>query len=148
MLQFSAKGEYAVLAILSLSLHSDRNPLQVKAIARNEDISVRFLEQVMSLLKRKGLVESVRGAHGGYLLTRSPDQISLAEVLQAVEGPIAVGDSTVGNHGKLGASRLVLREVWSEMNESLKAQLHAISFETLGERKREKEEREVPMFHI
>lgn len=53
MLQFSAKGEYAVLAILSLSLHVEGSPLQVKTIARNEEISVRFLEQVMSLLKKK-----------------------------------------------------------------------------------------------
>ncbi len=148
MLQFSAKGEYAVLAILSLSLHADRRPLQVKAIARNEEISVRFLEQVMSLLRKKGLVESVRGAHGGYFLARSPEQISLGEVLQAVEGPISLIDSAVGVNGKARASSLVLREVWSEMNESLKAQLHAISFEALCERKREKEEREVPMFHI
>lgn len=53
MLQFSAKCEYAVLAILSLSLHVEGSPLQVKTIARNEEISVRFLEQVMSLLKKK-----------------------------------------------------------------------------------------------
>ncbi len=148
MLQFSAKGEYAVLAILSLSLHADGSPLQVKTIARNEEISVRFLEQVMSLLKKKGLVESVRGAHGGYFLARSPEQISLGEVLQAVDGPISVIDSTVGENGKAGTSRLVLREVWSEMNETIKAQLHAISFESLSERKREKEEQRVPMFHI
>lgn len=90
----------------------------------------------------------MRGAHGGYFLTRSPEQVSLAEVLQAVEGPISVIDSPAGETGKTRTSRLVLGEVWSEMNETIKAQLHAISFEMLCERKREKEEREVPMFHI
>ncbi|MFQ5781056.1 MAG: RrF2 family transcriptional regulator [Nitrospiria bacterium] len=154
MFHFSAKGEYAVLAILALSLHSSEEPLQVKSIARKEGISVRFLEQVMSLLKKRGLVESVRGPHGGYRLIKSPAQIRLGEVLQAVEGPFtAIGLSDKRRDNFFGFNErkietVVLQEVTDAVNASLRDHLNAISFEDLCERKREREEKRELMFHI
>ncbi len=147
MLHFSAKGEYAALAILSLSLHGDQRPLQVKVIAKAEQIPLRFLEQVMSQLKKKGLVDSVRGPHGGYRLTRSPDQITLGEVLQAIEGPPS-SDVPLDQNGRQAFGRLVLREVWAEANEALSDQLNSIHFDALCEKRREKEGTAVLMFHI
>lgn len=148
MLNFSTKGEYAALAILALSFHTNRSPLQVKVIAQKEKISVRFLEQVMSLLKKKGLVESVRGPHGGYRLARSPDQISFGDVLQAIEGPIAPADMGLGRKEETRLGSVVLREIWAEANDVLQAHLNAINFEDLCDKKREREESEVLMFHI
>jgi Rrf2 family transcriptional regulator, cysteine metabolism repressor len=153
MLHFSAKGEYGVLAILALSLHSDRGPLQVKSIAQKERIPVRFLEQVMSLLKKKGLVESVRGPHGGYLLTKSPDQIRLGEVLQAIEGPVASIEpaSNRKNASYSSAGEIenkILKDVWAQANSSLETFLNSISFKDLCEKKKELEGRPVLMFHI
>lgn len=144
----SAKGEYAILAMLALSLHSGGKPLQVKSIAKNKSIPLRFLEQVMSTLKKKGLVESVRGPHGGYRLTRSPDQIFFGEVLQAVEGPFVSEDLGANRYGNEKIENLVLKEVWTEINAELTAHLNSISFEDLCHRKKEKEEKEVLMFHI
>lgn len=154
MFSFSVKGEYAVLAILVLSLHTGKDPLQVKSIAQKEGISFRFLEQVMSLLKKRALVESVRGPHGGYRLTKPPDQILLGDVLQAVEGSLTpVGPSEKRQSKRSGFERkrieeLVLQEVWAEVNASLKDHLDSISFEDLCQRKRELEEKQVLMFHI
>ncbi len=154
MFYFSVKGEYAVLAILVLSLHRGKDPLQVKSIAQKEGISFRFLEQVMSLLKKRGLVESVRGPHGGYRLTKSPDQILLGDVLQAVEGslsPMAPSEkrqSKGSGLDKKGPEGIVLQEVCAEVNASLKAHLDSINFEDLCERKRDLEEKQVLMFHI
>lgn len=148
MLNFSAKGEYAALAILALSLHTDPSPLQVKVIAQKEKIPVRFLEQVMNLLKKKGLVESVRGPHGGYRLARSPDRISFGEVLQAIEGPIVPAEMGFGQKEKTRVGSVVLREIWAEANDALQAHLDAINFEDLCDKKREREESEVLMFHI
>ncbi len=144
----SAKGEYAVRAMLALSLHSGKNPLQVKWIAQKKSIPLRFLEQVMSALKKKGLVESVRGPHGGYRLTRSPDQIFFGEVLQAVEGPFVSEDLGSNRYGNEKIETIVLKEVWSEINSALTAHLNSISFQDLCHRKKEKEEKEVLMFHI
>jgi len=142
----SAKGEYAILAMLALSLHSGKNPLQVKSIAKKKAIPPRFLEQVMSALKKKGLVESVRGPHGGYRLTRRPEQIYFGEVIQAVEGPISANELSSGRNG--GVEPLILKEVCSEVNAALEAHLNSISLEDLCLRKKEKEEKEVLMFHI
>lgn len=148
MLHVSARGEYAVLAVLALSLHRDRRPLQVKSISLSEQIPFRFLEQVMSLLKKAGLLESVRGPHGGYHLTRSPDHISLGEVIQAVEGPLNAGDFSSLRNGSDHAESIVLKEVWADMSGLLEDHLNSISFEELCTRKKEKEEKKVLMFHI
>jgi Rrf2 family protein len=154
MVHFSAKSEYAVLAILALSLHSGEGPLQVKAIAQKERIPLRFLEQVMNQLKKRGFVESVRGPHGGYRLTKPPDQIRLGEVLQAVEGPLVEIDSTQRRqresiNGTNGLSdSAIVREVWQEVNTSLKEHLDSINFKDLSERKKELEGKQVLMFHI
>lgn len=155
MVHFSAKSEYAVLAILALSLHSGQGPLQVRAIAQKEKIPARFLEQVMNHLKKRGFVESVRGAHGGYRLTKSPDQIRLGEVLQAMEGPLVEIDSTQrrqreslnGTNGGEIESALI-REVWQEVSTSLKEHLDSINFKDLSERKKELEGKQMLMFHI
>lgn len=155
MVHFSAKSEYAVLAILALSLHSGEGPLQVRAIAQRERIPLRFLEQVMNHLKKRGFVESVRGPHGGYRLTKSPDQIRLGEVLQAMEGPLVVIDSTQHRQRKPlnginggGSESAVFREVWEEVSASLKERLDSINFKDLSERKKEIEGKQVLMFHI
>lgn len=144
----SAKGEYAVMAILALSLHKGNAPLQVKSIAQKKSIPLRFLEQVMSVLKKKGLVESVRGPRGGYRLTRPPDQICFGEVLQAVEGPFALADLPVTRKSGGMVENRVITEVLAEIGASLNAHLNSISFEDLCNRKKEQEENEVFMFHI
>jgi len=148
MLHFSAKGEYAALAILALSLHAEQSPMQVKAIAKKEKIPLRFLEQVMSQLKKKGLVDSIRGPHGGYRLTRSPEQITLGEVLQAIEGPLSPADPSLDRMGTTAIGRVVLREVWADVNEAMSDQLNDIHFGALSEKRREKEGNAVLMFHI
>lgn len=155
MIHFSAKSKYAVLAILALSLHSGQGPLQVRAIAQKEKIPVRFLEQVMNHLKKRGFVESVRGPHGGYRLTKSPDQILLGEVLQAIEGPLVEIDSAQRRQGEplnggdgRGGESAVFRKVWEEVSASLKEHLDSINFKDLSERKKEMEGKQVLMFHI
>lgn len=148
MLHFSAKEEYGVLAILALSLHSGHGPLQVKSIAQRGRIPVRFLEQVMNLLKKRGLVESVRGPHGGYLLTKPPDQIRLGEVLQAVEGPLIALEPASSRKGTREVENRILKEVWDQAHSSLEAFLNSISFKDLCERKKELEGKPVLMFHI
>ncbi|SRR5579884_696490 len=157
MIHFSAKSEYAILAILALALHSGEGPLQVRAIAQREKIPARFLEQVMNHLKKRGLVESVRGAHGGYRLTKSPDQICLGEVLQAMEGPLVEIDSTqrrqresLNGNGINGGEieSALIREIWQEVRSSVKEHLDSITFKTLSERKKEMEGKQTLMFHI
>lgn len=153
MVHFSAKSEYAILAILALSLHSGEGPLQVRAIAQKEKIPARFLEQVMNHLKKRGFVESVRGAHGGYRLTRPPGEIRLGEVLQAMEGPLVEIDSPQRRQSINGTNggeieSVIIREIRQEVSSSLKEHLDSITFKDLSERKKEMEGKQILMFHI
>ena len=148
MFHLSAKSEYAVLAVLALALHPRQSPLQAKAIALRERIPLRFLEQVMGLLRRKGIVESVRGPSGGYRLIRPPARIFLGEVIQAVEGPIGAAERAHPRHQEANPETLVLQEIFQEVNAALAGRLNAISFADLCVRKEEKEAQDALMFHI
>lgn len=152
-MRFSAKGAYGILAVLALSLHSGQEPLQAKSIAQKQKIPIRFLEQVMNLLKKQGLVESVRGRQGGYRLSRPPHQIRFGEVLKAIEGPLAAIDPIGREAGSFsngggGLENAVIQEVWSEVNVSLEKLLDSVTFQDLCERKKKLESAQVLMFHI
>ena len=86
---FSTKGEYGVRLMVQLGRHAGRGPASLAEIAAEEDLPRAYLEQLVVNLREAGLVTSTRGAHGGYELARPPETISMAEVLRALEGPIA-----------------------------------------------------------
>jgi Rrf2 family cysteine metabolism transcriptional repressor len=87
-MNISVKGEYALQAIFDLSSQPPGEPVKIADIARRQRIPQKFLELILSGLKQGGFVESRRGAEGGYLLARSPEAISVGEVLRFVEGPL------------------------------------------------------------
>src|ERR687891_1388729 len=84
--RISARGEYAIKAVLDLSLHRDRELIPIQEIAARESIPQRYLEQVLLSLKRAGILTSKRGSSGGYHLTKAPEEITIGAVLRAVEG--------------------------------------------------------------
>lgn len=94
MLRVSSKGRYGVKAVYELALHYGQGPLPVGAIAKSQSISEPYLEQLMASLKRSGIVDGVRGSQGGYQLSRDPAQISVGDIVRALEGPIALADCT------------------------------------------------------
>lgn len=87
-MQLTTKSEYALLALIELAERSDGAPVSLKRIARERALPEPFLEQVFTALKGAGIVRAVRGARGGYLLTRSPDELTALDVVEAVEGPV------------------------------------------------------------
>jgi Rrf2 family protein len=88
-MKLSTKGRYAVRAMLALALNQGGNPLSLRKISCREGISDKYLEQIFLRLKKVGLVKTVRGANGGYLLGRKPREITLKEILEGVEGSLA-----------------------------------------------------------
>jgi Rrf2 family protein len=93
-MRVSAKAQYACVAMLELALsYQDSNPIQIKTIADAHGISQRFLVQILLQLKVAGLVVSVRGAAGGYHLAKSPDRVSLGEVIHAIDQPASVSSA-------------------------------------------------------
>src|SRR6059058_3076335 len=88
-MKVSLKATYGIMAALDLALHNGTSPVRAKSIARRQAIPPRFLEQVLHAMKQAGLVDSLRGAQGGYMLSRLPGEISLADIVEALDGPLA-----------------------------------------------------------
>ncbi len=114
-MKISAKAEYACLAVLELALRHDRGEtVRLTEIAQPNEIPERFLVQILLQLKGAGYVNSVRGAGGGYRLAVAPNQMTLWDVVRAIDGPAAPDrNDAVRNRG---IGRAVLREVWHEAN--------------------------------
>src|SRR5437899_389467 len=89
-MRVSLKATYGIMASIDLAIQGGNIPVQSKAIARRQAIPVRFLEQVLHAMKQAGLVDSVRGAQGGYVLAKVPSEISLAEIVEALDGPLTM----------------------------------------------------------
>lgn len=86
---FTTKAEYGVRFLIQLGLRHTGPPVSLKAVAESENLPLAYLERIAALLKKAGLVESTRGAHGGYLLAREPEEIAMDEVVLALEGAVA-----------------------------------------------------------
>lgn len=128
-MKVSAKGEYGVRAMVILALEFRAGPVPLREIAGREGISYQFLEQIVLPLRRSGLVESVRGAKGGYALARPPEEIKVGEILRALEGPIAPVDCVAeGNQGMCGRSAACLtRGVWEKLRDKMSEVLNDIT---------------------
>jgi Rrf2 family transcriptional regulator, cysteine metabolism repressor len=128
-MKVSAKGEYGVRAMAILALEYRAGPVPLREIAEREGISYQFLEQIFLPLRRAGLIESVRGAKGGYTLARPPDTINVGDILRALEGPIAPVDCVAeGNAGSCGRSGACLtRGIWERLRDRMSEVLDDIT---------------------
>lgn len=138
-MKLSAKTEYACIALLELAaVHGRKEPLQIRAIAQRHQIPPRFLVQILLQLKGAGLVQSTRGAAGGYQLARPPQKISLGDVLDVLEGPAEQRLSS--SLPSDSPSARTLMQVWHEVAEAEHSVLERISLADLVERSRRQAE--------
>jgi Rrf2 family protein len=116
MIKLSTKGRYATRLMLNLALHynASQKPVILKNVAKEEEISIRYLEQIIIPLKLSKLVKSVRGAGGGYKLTLPPSKVKLIEIIEATEGPIALVDCVDDLEYCDRLPRCVTYEIWKE----------------------------------
>ncbi|MEN6385545.1 MAG: Rrf2 family transcriptional regulator [Phycisphaerales bacterium] len=129
-MKLSTRTRYGMRALLELALAYNSGPLQIKTIAQHQNISNKYLEQLVAMLKTAGLVRSIRGPHGGYVLSKAPKDINLVDVFKTLEGPVltveCVDDETVcENHADC-----ITRRLWSEINEAI---LNVLSNKTIGD---------------
>lgn len=92
MLRLSKKGEYGVRAMFEIARNFGRGPITIREIAEKQEIPIPYLEQLLNRLRRGGLIKSVRGPGGGYVLARNPRNTNLGEVLNVLEGPVALSE--------------------------------------------------------
>lgn len=132
-MQVSAKADYALRAALELAVAEDEGPLKGLQISESQDIPLKFLENILLELKHAGLVRTQRGASGGYWLARPAAEISLAEIIRIVEGPLAnVRGEWPEDVEYEGAAR-PLREVWIAVRANLRAVLETVTLADLAQ---------------
>ncbi len=134
-MRLTTKGRYAVTAMLDLALHGDRGPVSLAHISERQGISLSYLEQLFSRLRRRQLVSSIRGPGGGYQLSRSADSVYVAEVVDAVSESL---DTTrCGNKGDCqNGEKCLTHHLWSDLSEQIHQFLSNIS---LGDLMRKRE---------
>jgi len=135
----STRGDYASRALLSLALHADdQSPTSVRDIAERTGLPQPYLEQILLALKGAGLVRSKRGVGGGYVLARRPEEITLAQIVSAVDGPIVAGD--FGQPHENGAceheGQCVLLVVWAEVGAHMREHLGSFTLADMVQRTR------------
>ena len=148
-MKMSKRVSYGIMASIDLAIHAKDIPIQAKAVSRRQGIPLRFLEQVLHTMKNAGLVESQRGAQGGYLLARKPEDLSLAEIFESLEGTIfhRSGVNSPPRHRYMGKSDL-LADVWEQLQQAEQKVLESITVGQLAERQRVMEAQRSPMYHI
>ena len=128
----STRGDYAARALLSLALHGSDRPTSVKEIAERTGLPQPYLEQILLAVKGAGLVRSKRGVGGGYVLAREPTEITLADILAAVDGPLT---TLMGEHDHC-EGHCVLQEVWVGVSNETRQIYERFTLQDLVERTR------------
>ena len=147
MLKIPQRTEYAMRAMIELALHRSRpgtGLVPARSLAESRGIPLRFLEQQLGALHKAGLVESFRGAGGGYRLARDPSSITVADVVDAIEGPLyPMGCLDADDHSCLDDGQCGLQELWGEVHVAIRQVFERTTLADLAERHRKMTERTV-----
>lgn len=132
-MRLSTKGEYASRAMLELSLNYPSRGLHIREISQAQDIPPRFLEQILLLLKRTGYLRSKKGPNGGYFLARPPSEITVAEIIRVMDGPLAPIDcvSVTAHEFCPREEKCGLRVLWKEVRDAVASILERTTFADL-----------------
>jgi Rrf2 family transcriptional regulator, iron-sulfur cluster assembly transcription factor len=136
-MRLTTKGRFAVTAMLDLALHDGKGPVTLAGISKRQKISLSYLEQLFGKLRRRTLVDSVRGPGGGYTLSRPVAQVSVAEIIRAVDEPL---DATQcgGRENCQEEQRCMTHELWSTLNEKMFEYLNSVKLSDLVVKQRER----------
>ncbi len=126
-MKLSTRGRYGIHAMFDLAQHGGEGPQPIKAIADRQDVPEAYLEQLIAVLRKAGLVTSVRGAQGGYLLAHEPAEISVGQVLRALEGDLAPADCLLEEDACHRACKCPSRLVWQKMYDGINQIVDGIS---------------------
>lgn len=132
-MRLTTKSEYALRALSYMLSNAKEAPLQIREISKNEGISKFYIEQLFMKMRRAGLIKSIRGPQGGYVLAKNPKTISIGDVVRSVEGPIHLIMCT-GKNNTFDCSRALSCKpypVWKKINRKIEDVLDSISLEEL-----------------
>ncbi|MBQ8184996.1 MAG: Rrf2 family transcriptional regulator [Lachnospiraceae bacterium] len=141
-MKLSTKGRYGLRALLDLAVHSESGAVSIASIAERQNISESYLEQLIAKLRKAGLVSSVRGAGGGYVLAKAPEEISVGDILRALEGNLNPVECSgfQEEQGCSGAGVCVTKYVWKRINDSINQTVDEIKLSQLIEESKDVKE--------
>lgn len=145
------KVTYAIFAALDLAMRYGKGPVQAKAIARRQTIPPRFIEQVLHALKHGGVVDSIRGPQGGYVLRQPPSDVSLAAIVETMNGQAKPETRTAGTNGRTLRPSLqesLVSSIWGRVHQAEREVLSAVTLQSLIEQYSQLEQQQAPMYHI
>ena len=144
-MKLSTKGRYGTRALLDIALHDKEGPVPLKDIAHRQQISLPYLEHLITPLIEGSIIRSTRGIGGGVSLVKSPEEIRLSEAIGLLEGSLApvkcIADPTICNRSEF----CVTRDIWSELKTAMDGVLESTTLQDLIERQEKKRQ---PMYHI
>jgi len=133
MLRLSTKGQYGVRAMYEIARAYEKGPVNIKTISERQDVSVHYLEQILNILRRAGLIKSIKGPGGGYVLTKAPQEISIGEILEQLEGPIAITSCLDPREGCLRVDQCVAHLLWKGLRFQIEEFLRKVTLADLVE---------------
>jgi len=132
-MKLSAKARYAVRILLDLALHDEHGPVRTADISERTGVSARFIEQILKPLKNAGLVQSTRGASGGYVLSEKPENINLARIIRTIEGSLCLTQCCENPKTCQRAETCRSHRAWVRVTQVMEAELEGISIKDLQE---------------
>ena len=147
-MKISTRGRYGTRLLLDTALHQGKSLVSLKDIARRQQISLQYMEHLITPLTAAGLLKTSRGPRGGVRLAKPPDQIKLSEVITVLEGSIAPVEC-IDNPATCSRSELcATRDIWTELKMAMNGVLEGTTLEDLAERQKRKEQPQEAMYHI
>jgi Rrf2 family transcriptional regulator, cysteine metabolism repressor len=125
-MKLSTKGRYGVILMIDLGMFHGEGPVSLKSVAERQSLSEHYLEQLIAPLRNAGLVRSIRGAYGGYVLAKNPPDITVGDIIRVLEGPITIVDDPEEE----------LKEMWERVRDSINEVLDGTTLQDLIDKKR------------
>ena len=124
----SSKGKYGLVALMDICLYSRSEAVTLKSVSKRQDISERYLEQIFSILRKGGIINSKKGAQGGYFLARKPKDITVGEILNILEGDLKIVSPS---EEKNDIECFMQKKIWNNINRQIETYFNSITLEEL-----------------
>lgn len=135
-MKISAKARYGLRILMNIALHADENhPRLMKDICEAESLSEKFTSRLVIPLRESGMITSTRGKAGGFRLARKPEEITLLEIIETLQGPVALIDCLADDSSCVRMKKCAARDVWSNVNDSIRRTLSATTLASLTSRR-------------
>jgi Rrf2 family cysteine metabolism transcriptional repressor len=133
-MKLSTRTRYGIRAILELAEHYGEGPLQLRIIAHDQGVSIKYLEQLMAMLKSAGIVKSVRGSKGGYVLAKSPALVKVSECFECLEGTVITTECVDSNSYCERKNNCMARQLWADVQNAVMGVLESMTLQSIVDR--------------